>query len=401
MKILILPFSPPTMTYGTLTRVLAVAHAAHSQGHTVAFCASGALGQRLQDIGGYDCFPTPRLTILGLPVCISHLVEKRASNVAFPAKPGKEVGNIWLVMHMMGMSRYAFLKRLVDAELRAVKEFEPDLLYTEMDAGAFLVSMISGVPLSMTYASVMEKGNGTWPYRKMLGTMNRVLARYDKEAMDNLNFHKGPNILKIIPSIKELEDVPHPDDSQFFAGPMLWPFQTPKDGDYTLDTQKRHVFVYLGTGSISMKKVETVLPKVFPAEGSSHTCLVVSANDNEERRVGNVVYRPFFNANEIIPKCDWVICHGGHNTIMQALSFGVPLIIFPGPIFERRFNAQKVAEAKVGIMGERTDFNPTWLREALDSREKYLETTRALQKSIQKYPGAQGVVQKMCSWLEE
>jgi UDP:flavonoid glycosyltransferase YjiC (YdhE family) len=33
-------------------------------------------------------------------------------------------------------------------------------------------------------------------------------------------------------------------------------------------------------------------------------------------------------------------CRGGPNAIIQSLASSVPLIIFPGSIFERRFNAE-------------------------------------------------------------
>ncbi|MHB1415778.1 MAG: hypothetical protein ACYC1C_11045 [Chloroflexota bacterium] len=42
----------------------------------------------------------------------------------------------------------------------------------------------------------------------------------------------------------------------------------------------------------------------------------------------------------MLPRCDWTVCHGGQHTIVQSLLHGVPLIVLPGPIFERRFNAK-------------------------------------------------------------
>ncbi len=51
MRLLIGLFSPPTGTYGGLTRGLAVAGAARGRGHQVAFAASGAIVAALRERG--------------------------------------------------------------------------------------------------------------------------------------------------------------------------------------------------------------------------------------------------------------------------------------------------------------------------------------------------------------
>ena len=48
--------------------------------------------------------------------------------------------------------------------------------------------------------------------------------------------------------------------------------------------------------------------------------------------------------------CGVTINHGGQNSIVSGLIHGVPQIIVPGKIFERRFNATCVAENKAGVV---------------------------------------------------
>lgn len=66
MRILIPLFSPPTGTWGSLTRVLAIEGAASDLGHDVAFTASGPLADRLEELGRH-VYRTPQATMLGLP----------------------------------------------------------------------------------------------------------------------------------------------------------------------------------------------------------------------------------------------------------------------------------------------------------------------------------------------
>lgn len=75
-------------------------------------------------------------------------------------------------------------------------------------------------------------------------------------------------------------------------------------------------------------------------------------------RVGAVVFRPYVPAGDILPAADWTICHGGQNTIVQSLLHNVPLLIFPGPISERRYNAAKTQAAAAGHVRELSDLPP-------------------------------------------
>lgn len=78
-------------------------------------------------------------------------------------KPDRSFGSIWLVLWFTGVGRLRYLRCLIDAELAAVEAFRPDVLFTEVDTGAFVVSRITGVPIACTYASVFAVGVGSFP----------------------------------------------------------------------------------------------------------------------------------------------------------------------------------------------------------------------------------------------
>lgn len=101
MKLLVLLFSPPTGSWGSLTRVLAIADAAIQKGHQVAFCASGYLAHRLGK-NGYNVFKMPASTMFGLPKPISRLIKSRSQKTALPIRPGRSFGSIWFVLRLSG-----------------------------------------------------------------------------------------------------------------------------------------------------------------------------------------------------------------------------------------------------------------------------------------------------------
>jgi UDP:flavonoid glycosyltransferase YjiC (YdhE family) len=61
--------------------------------------------------------------------------------------------------------------------------------------------------------------------------------------------------------------------------------------------------------------------------------------------------------------------HGGQNSIMDGLVYGVPQIMVPGLVFERQYNAQSVAALGAGRVLTEQDFRPEALRSILDSFE--------------------------------
>ena len=41
------------------------------------------------------------------------------------------------------------------------------------------------------------------------------------------------------------------------------------------------------------------------------------------------IIKQLIDANQILPKCELTICHGGSGTVYQSLSYGIPVLCFP------------------------------------------------------------------------
>jgi UDP:flavonoid glycosyltransferase YjiC (YdhE family) len=395
MRLLIPLFSPPTGTWGGLTRVVAVAEAATATGHEIAFCAAGYLEEALQK-RGYRVYPIPPTTMFGLPKPISRLIERRSQHASPPVKPGTSMGNIWLVLLATGMANARHIRRLVEAEIEAIQDFQADKLFTDLDPGAYLVSAITGLPLAATYAHIATHGSGSLPWRLARRAIAQVLQSYGKPAMtpDELFFDRS--VLKIIPSIPELDDTNPSRTDVCYVGQLLGPIHATQTPDFDLEHGRRYVFVYTGTGSVSLGIVQKILPQVF--ESSDLKCVVGGQNIERPFRLGAVAFYPYVPADELLPQCDWTICHGGQNTIVQSLMYDVPLLIFPGAIFERRYNAQKVAQAGAGRMGEVNEFTVEWLCASLERQSEYATRAAAIGKRIRSYGGAAAAVEAIEQW---
>jgi UDP:flavonoid glycosyltransferase YjiC (YdhE family) len=75
-----------------------------------------------------------------------------------------------------------------------------------------------------------------------------------------------------------------------------------------------------------------------------------------------------------------------------------PLIILPGIIFERRFNAERVTAAEAGLSGEKRDLNIAWLRAALARRAEFAPAAADLGERIRACGGPAAAIQAIEAW---
>ena len=388
MKILLLLFCPPSGTWGSLTRILAIAEAAQKHNHEIALCASGPLLKHLTQLG-YKTFPMPEATYFGMPKILSKVIGALSQRLTPPIKEGKSFGSMWFVYFLTGMSKYSYLKKLVAAELDAINTFKPDFLFTEVDPAAYLTAHITNIPIAITYSSILLSGIGSSHWKKLKNSYNKILERYQKLPIEPHDILLNNEVLKIVPSIPELENIKS-DSNIIFIGSLQKSFALKAD-TFQLNKNKHYVFIYVGTGSISLHSLKKVLPEVAKLIPNTEF-LVGSQSITQEMKIGNVHFRSYWNAEKIIPHCDWVICHGGHNTIIQSLINTVPLIIFPGPIFERRFNAEMVQKAGCGVFGEFSNFNAKWLCNVMSHHIQFAEKAKALGNKIIELGGAETAI---------
>lgn len=398
MRLMISLFSPATGTLGGLTRGLAVAGAATDAGHAVAFCAGGVLAGELRE-RGWRVYETPAPTMLGLPKAISRRLEARVSRSSLPVPAGRSVGSIWTVLVVSGYARRAYLQRVVHAEGEAARDFGASALFTDVDPAAYLLATTSGLPIATAYQSVLGRGVGSLPWRVVGRATTAILRANRGTVCPPETLFWGPRVLKLVPSISTLDGGGPERDDLHYVGHLSGQLEAPTTTGFEPERDKRYVFAYLGTGSVSLRAAERVLPAVFPAD-SERRCIVASSAVESPYRLGGVEFRRFVPAAEVLPVADWVLCHGGLNTVIESLRAGVPLLLFPGAIFERRFNAAAVAGAGAGVIGETNAFTPAKLQAAMDRHEELAAGARRLGAEIEARGGAVEAVRLMAAQFE-
>jgi UDP:flavonoid glycosyltransferase YjiC (YdhE family) len=160
------------------------------------------------------------------------------------------------------------------------------------------------------------------------------------------------------------------------------------------------IYVTLGTEAPN-------LPHIFPSvyrtilEGlhdEPGTVVLTVGRKRDPLELGahpaNVHVERYIPQSLLLPHCDVVVTHGGHNTILAALNLGLPLVFTP--FFADQFgNAKRCVELGVGQMMTKDELTPVNVQRAVRevlSDKRYRANAQRIQAEIQAMPGlGQGV----------
>lgn len=273
----------------------------------------------------------------------------------------------------------SYAKFIRPAVTRAVADFGPDVLISDQHtpAGA-LVAHAAGLPWATLACSTIEL---TRPYRqlpKVEAWIAAQLARICAEAgvaAETLGFDLrfSPHLVLSL-TTAELAGPPVT-DAPFAAtagvrqiGPCFGPRAEEPDFDWDwLDPRRRLILVSAGTlaAELASSFYRRALQAVAGAGEEWQAILVTDPAELPEppehvRILGRV---PML---ELMPRLSAVVCHGGLNTVSEALAHGVPLVVAPIR-HDQPVNASLVAAAGAGLRISFSRFSPDELRAALEA----------------------------------
>ena len=149
--------------------------------------------------------------------------------------------------------------------------------------------------------------------------------------------------------------------------------------------------VYVTMGNIVSR--EHLFRPVVDALGDEPVDVIVTVGRSVdptgfEPLPGNVHIEQYIPNSLLLPRVDAVVCHGGFNTVMGALTFGKPLVLAPITV-DQPIHAQRCAALGVGRVIQGRALDPTEIlaatRSVLDD-SSYREAARQLQREIAALP---------------
>lgn len=350
MKILIAPMSSMSETSGPYSRAAALCHKLIERGHEVALCAAEDVNYKpIENVRNYYApVPSP----FGAPMLIGKGLLKVAK--LFKIQEKKNVKSYEEVLHFVGATDSKHFHEDVCCIRRAIKDFKPDVVYAEFRLSAIVASKLEDVKVATGYSYPASKAFASNP-ELSIGVKKFLHENKLPKVKSVLDIFDWAD-LKIVPSSRDLE--PIDDVNAVFTGPFFVPdIKAPS-------SPKNKIIAYMGFGTISPDTVKYVLTEAFKDTGFE---VYIASEELKPFKEGNINIDKRFDFSKLMPQAAAYINHGGQNSIMTGLMYGVPQIVCPGNNFERRYNASSIVTLGAGVMLSADNFNADNIKKIVSS----------------------------------
>ena len=372
MRVLIIPMTAAAETGGPSGRCRLLAEGFAEAGIEVATCAAADVNYK--EIKGVDNYHLNVPVPLGLPEFIGGKLFPVAQKMGVTSR--KTVNSFDQVLHFTGNLDYKYLKISVEDILRAVEDFGPDIIYSEFNISALIAARLAGVRLytTVSYPTQYEYAHDD----SLARDLNRLLGELSlptvRSALDLFDYADK----QFCPSIEELEPIRN--GKVIFCGALK---------EVRRRTAERNkILIYMGNGTVSAAKTEQVAREAFA--GSGYEVYIASAY-LDAKDEGNLHIAPRWDFDALLDESMLFINHGGQNSVIDGLLHGVPQIMVPGKVFERKYNAKSIADNNAGIVLPHNDFEPGKLTAAAERLISSAETRKKASALGEKLIAAGGV----------
>lgn len=319
---------------GPWSRAQQIARAFLSRGHEVAL-AWGDDGNCVDPVAPTFEIPVP--SPLGLPEAVARHTFPLASRLGLMGR--KPVHSFEEVLWLTGSLDYRYSRVAVEKLREFMRTWCPDVVYSEFNLAAVIAARAEGIPCvgsgsqptTVAYASNPRKSAGI---RRLLREMGMPAPASSLTILEGMK-------RRFIPSCPSLE--PEAGERATYCGFLG---DVPK-----LDargTDRNCAVVYLGSGSVPAGVAVRVGRQLSSALGCD--VHVAGVPETVYTAAGREVHcAPHLNFAELLPRARVMVHHGGQNSMMDALAYGVPQVVVPGRVFERQFNAEAVERTRCGL----------------------------------------------------
>lgn len=214
----------------------------------------------------------------------------------------------------------------------------------------------------------MDDLTGTW--NSVRRCTEEMHAKHGIPLLRLSNMFAPDEALNIVPLIREFQpDADDLDDRYLFVGPSI---TRRHDGeDFPLDRLTERPVLYLSLGTaVSRGSGSRFAETCFEAFGDSQWQVVLStgkgtAPQTLEQVPTNFVVRASVPQLEVLEHADVFVTHGGVNSVMEAVWYGVPMVAIPHTL-EQLMIADRAAALGLGLRLDPAEVNAAVLRRAVE-----------------------------------
>ncbi|MDP4121155.1 MAG: glycosyltransferase [Bacillota bacterium] len=380
MRVLIAPMAAMAETSGPFSRSRTLALALRSAGHEVALCAAQDVNYK--EIEGIKNYFAPIPMIMGLPSPISKIILRIGSTIDVQQK--KTVHSFEEVLFIAGAISKRQFPRDVVAIQKAIRDYRPDIVYAEFRPAAIVAAKLEKVKVATGFSYPVQKSYASSP--QYASNVRKFLVSVGLPDVESVLDIFDWADMKIVPSSSTLE--PIGGENVYFTGP----FDGMKAASVDRSQKYKNIIVYMGTGCVSYHHQLSVMTDTF---ANSDYNVYIASMAAKPMKTQNIIVDKRFDFSKLMPSAAAFINHGGQNSIMTGLMYGVPQLIIPGKIFERKYNAECAEKAGVGRILDVSEFTPLKIRSALTefcNSAEFSVKAEKLGEDLKNLGGVQSVV---------
>ncbi len=374
MKVLLVSMAAMAETSGPSGRCRILAKGFRDAGIETASCIAKDVNYKAIDgIHNYHLdVPMP----LGLPKFIASRTFPIAQKLGITSK--KTVNSFDEVLWLTGNLDYRYLKASVDSVRKAIRDFKPDVVYSEFNISAIIASRIEQTPLAVTVSYPTQH---EYAHRSELAKgINKILTEFGiQETESALKLFDWAD-RSFCTSIYDLEPIDKP--NVHYCG-ALKPFHS-----VGRITTRNKILVYMGNGTVSPGRMLNIISDAF--KDSEYDVYFASAS-LKEMDDGNIHIAKRWDFNELLDEAVLFINHGGQNSIVDGVLHGVSQMMIPGKVFERKYNADSVVKNGAGISIPIENLDPNHIREISEQIIRSKEMSANAAALGKKLAGAGGI----------
>ncbi len=364
--------------YGSLPPVLRAGEIANSRGYQVLWTCNDCLREIIsRNFPENEIFSYPDPTLYALPKIFQKPFVWML-NLDLPQwmMPGfkKEKNPEWIFDSYLtiGFGKQDFFDEAVLTILKVLVERNVDKILSFADPVGLVSAEIAGIPV-MNFNNLMPVeevgGKGSTRFN---ATIAETIRKFSPDKDDVKPFSKiyiNEDQFQMICSLEKAGTNSGSSSRVYTTGFEPKEVKIRKNAQ-PLDEQalvnQRVAFAYFGSASISFKLAKNILAEAFEiinrkSKGKGNKpwhCYVGSQFVKSAHSIGNVHFAPYYDARVLFKYADLTFAHGGLMTLFDSLSYGVPMILVPGSLYERRFNCKEVVATGSGVMLKIEEFTP-------------------------------------------
>jgi UDP:flavonoid glycosyltransferase YjiC (YdhE family) len=282
-------------------------------------------------------------------------------------------------------------RRTIPGVVEICRHWQPDVIVREQWE---LGSAVAAEHLGLPHAVVMVTGPQTTP------SLEQLMGKRLDQIRDRWGLPSDPDLRMLY---RHLGFTFEPPNFQRFPGaalpdtvhPLRYAgFETSPDENVPvwLDHTAERPVIYVTLGTVSNKApgmLETILAGLRDEPG---TLIVTVGQDRNPEEFGSqppgVHIERYISQSLLMPYCDLVVAHGGHQTMLETLSHGIPMVLIPLE-YDQRVNAARCAALWASKSIKQRECTPVTIRAGVQEvlhNPRYRQSAQALQAEIQSLP---------------